>query len=778
MTAAVRPATPVGPDGLSSAEAAARLQADGPNALQLARPVRLWRLVLHELRSSVIVVLLVAAVLTAVIGDVTDMSVIIAVIVLNTALGAGQEYRSGKELEALGRLTAPRATVRRDGRPWDIPAAEVVRGDLLVLNAGDIVAADGSVTEAEALQLDESAMTGESLPVDRRAGEPVQAGTVVTRGRALAVVEQTGAATALGRIGASLGGRATVTPLQRQLSVLGRQLAVAASAAALVLAAVALALGKDVETSIVLALSLAVAAIPESLPAVLALSLALAARRMSRRGVLVRRPSAVEALGSVTVLAADKTGTLTEGRMRPAAVVGDDRHELLVAAALCNDAAAEDVGPRDDPTETALVLAAREAGIDVAAVRHDRPRVGSVPFDAATGMMTTQHRTEGGGRIWYRKGSPEAIASVVEDDTILDAARGHAAVGERVLAVAVSDDGTTWRPLGLIALADPVRADAAATAATFRGAGVRIVMITGDHPATATAVARAAGIAESDVHARVLPHDKAAIVRDLRGRGEVVAMTGDGVNDAPAMRAADLGVAMGARGTEVAKQAADLVLTRDDLDVLVPALAEGRRAWDNLRRFLHYALTGGVAEVVIMLLGPAVGLGVPLRSGQILWINLLTHGLPGVALGNEPAAHDVLRRPPRPPQTRLVDRGVAGRITVLAVVVSAVSLVAGVLAHDASGTVFAGLTVAQLGVALGLRGSWRRGERNPALLGAVVLNLGLLAAALWWSPLQRLLHTGSIGVRDSLLALACAVPPTVLAWTQRGRRPAAGPTPQ
>jgi Ca2+-transporting ATPase len=643
---------------------------------------------------------------------------------------------------------------------------------LRVLSARDIVAADAVLVSAHALQLDESMLTGESLPVGRAADERVFAGTVVTRGRARATVVAVGAASELGGVASALHEPgSTATPLQRQLAVLGRAMAVVVAIIAVVLAVLNVAAGRSVETSAVLAVSLAVAAIPESLPAVVSLALAMAARRMAHLGVLTRRLAAVEALGSVTVLAVDKTGTLTEGRMTVAEVwVAPDVSEpaaLLRAAALCNDAAAETMpGGHDDPTEVALVHAAADAGLDVAALRRQAPRIAEVPFDAALAQMDTVHRTRD-GEVTIRKGAPEAVLAAVTDRAVADLATTRAAelamAGRRVLAVAEHRDGG-WRLLGLLALQDPPRAAAADFVTAFRRAGVRPVMITGDRPDTAARIAGAVGIADSagqcEVYARITPSGKTRVVGELQSSGEIVAMTGDGVNDAPALRRADVGVAMGRRGTEVAKQAADLVLTDDDLTGMVAAIGEGRRVYDNLRRFLWYALAGGTAEVLIMLLGPLFGLAVPLQAGQILWVNLLTHGAPGVAMGAEPAERDVLHRAPRRPDARLVDRTLAGRVLTLAAVTTAVCLSAAawVRHHDGpwQSTLFLTLVLAQLAVAAALRPLGARPMRDWALPAALLGNAALVWLALAWGPLRELLRTEHLASSDWAIAIAGA----------------------
>lgn len=776
--------------GLSDDEAQRRLTRYGPNALPVRKQTTWFGALARQLTDTVIVVLLAAMLLTILMRDYPDCAVIGAVVVLNSILGAAQEVRSSKALDALATLTAPRASVVRDGTARELPAADIVPGDVVVLSVGDVVAADATVARAEALRLDESMLTGESLPVDRVAGDRVGAGTVVVRGRAFAVVDATGPHTEIGRIGRGLAdGSVTLTPLQQRLARLGRLLAAVVALAAVVVAALNMAAGRGIEYSITLGISLAVAAIPESLPAVVSLTLALAARRMARVGVLVRRLAAVEALGSITVLATDKTGTLTTGRLavtRTWVIDGGRRRSLLEAAVLCNDA--NDAGAaatREDPLETALVRAALDSEIDVAELRREFPRIAEEPFDAQAARMLTVHRSRDGTPRTIVKGSPEVVLALCADSCpdgtaqARDLAAEWAARGGRVLAVADRADDHQWRLLGLIEFADSPREQAPRVIGALRAAGIRPVMVTGDHPGTAAAVANAVGIADEgdansvarSVYARVRPDEKTEVVHALQAAGELVAMTGDGVNDAPALRAADVGVAMGERGTEVARQAADLVLTSDDLGAMVTAVGEGRRAYDNLRRFLHYAMSGGLAEIVVMLAGPALGLPVPLGPGQILWVNLLTHGLPGVAIGNEPARGDVLTRPPRSPRQGLVDRTLAVRITVLGAASAAATLGAALWAQadDRPWRAFAfvTLTVAQLGAALALRPSWR--NNNPALIAAVALNLALIVAAVRWPPLEELLRTESLSGADLLRCVLAAVPAIAVAAVM-GRR--------
>ncbi|MFJ5834128.1 cation-translocating P-type ATPase [Streptomyces sp. NPDC093089] len=833
--------------GLAQEEAARRLADTGPNEVAARKPVRLHKRVLAQLTDPLIMVLLAAVVLTLAIGDHPDAIVIGLVVLVNTTVGVAQEIRADNAVAALSALTAPHARVRRDGAVRDLPAAVVVPGDVLLVGEGDIVAADAELAEASAVLVDESMLTGESVPVDKDAGATLSAGTVVVRGRGVAVVTATGAASALGRIAALLDERREPTPLQRRLAALGRILAAVTLALCVLVFALGLVQGLPPGTMAVTAISLAVAAVPESLPAVVTLALALGARRMVARHALVRRLPAVETLGSVSVLATDKTGTLTEGRMvvqnvwtprvsaelsgvgyepvgevlvagRPAEPDElEPLTELLTVTALCNDATLRppDDGRDDDrwtalgdPMEAALLAAATKAGCpDSAELSMTRPRLGEAPFDSLRRRMTTLHAT-GEGRVSVcLKGAPEAVldpAVLADPPEALAAARQEAASlaarGYRVLAVASGVRNDVPSPvtaaesglalLGLVALRDPPKPHAAATLASCRAAGITPVLITGDHPATARAVAshvallgdggetdghvvtgadvaagRVADLTAVRVFARTDPQQKLDIVEAWRARGAVTAMTGDGVNDGPALHRADIGVAMGARGTEVARQAADLVLTDDELSTVVAAVDEGRRVYDNIRRFLVYGMAGGAAEILVMLIGPLLGLPLPLRAGQILWINLLTHGLTGVAMGAEPASPGAMRRPPRPPDQHILGGGAWQRLLVLAAVVTAASLGAGLGAQALDlawqSVLFLALLAAQLGVVLGLR-SRLLTRKNPFLPLSVLTSALLAGAALYMPFLSSVLETEPLGWAGIGIAVA-ALPAGFLA---------------
>ena len=787
--------------GLDGATAAARLVADGPNEVRTHHPVSLARSVADQLRDTLILVLLAAAVLTAAVGDLVDLAVILLVVVVNTTLGVAQERRALRAMAALGELVAPSARVVRGGRDVWVPTRELVRGDVLRLTAGDVVGADARLLRSTRLQVDESPLTGESLPVDRSAqavsapttplGDRVgmvHAGSTVVRGTGEAVVTATGADSAVGWVSALVQGAAQPpTPLQRRLARLGRQIAGGVTVACLLFVASGLLRGQPWETTVVAAVALAVAAVPESLPAVVALALAGGASRMSRRGAVVRALPAVETLGSVTLLATDKTGTLTAGAMvadrvwtpedgaaRIDAAPSPAVRRVLEAAVLCNDAdptgagAAGSAGTAD--TETALVRAALAAGVDVAAVRATYPRLAEEPFDAVTRRMTTTHRGPDGRTSVVTKGAPEAVLPGLPGEEVATVVAARwAAEGARLLAVA--RDGV---PLGLVGMDDPVRPEAAAAIASCHRAGIRPVLVTGDHAGTAEAVARAVGLVDErhpvagSVLARVEPEEKLRLVTGWQRDGHVVAMTGDGVNDAPALRAADIGVAMGQRGTEVAKEAADLVLADDSLATVTAAVAEGRRVFDNVRRFVGYGVAGGVAEVLVMLGGPFLGLALPLLPAQVLWVNLLTHGPVGVAMGSEPAGPDVLARPPRRPSSGVFDRFLVAQVVGLALAVGAVCLGVAVAARVGGGPwqtqLFVTLAVAQLALALALRprGAWRAGWEAVWVPVAVGVNAVLLLAAVYLPGLRTLLDTQPLTAGELAVSAAAACVPAGL----------------
>jgi Ca2+-transporting ATPase len=809
--------------GLSSEQARERLLVHGPNVLaEHGRPT-LPRLVLAQFADVMILVLLAAAALAGLIGDGLDAAAILAIVLVNAAVGVTQEYRAERALEALRALAAPNAVAVRAGASAPVPAAELVPGDVVRLEAGGLVPADLRLLEAQRLRVDESALTGESMPVDKAtAASPAEApiaeradmayrGTLVTFGRGLGAVVATGARTELGRIATLLREAEPVpTPMQRRLAQLGRRLAGAALVVCAAVFALGVLRGQPPLLMLLTAVSLAVAAVPEALPAVVTVALALAARKMVERHALVRRLAAVETLGSVTYICADKTGTLTENRMRVEAVWrthGPAEDGLFLRAmALCSDAtltAAGDV--HGDPTEAALMSWALAQGLDASETQRDHPRLAEVPFDSTRKRMTTVHRDTGGGFLSLTKGAVESVlplcapAGGPRAEEVRRNADRMAADGLRVLAFTArrwrqpppseADDlETGLRFLGLAGLADPPRPEAAEAVRTCQAAGMVPVMITGDHPLTACAIARRLGIlpeggevltgaelARLDrrelveragrvrVYARVDPEQKLAIVEALQARGEVVAMTGDGVNDAPALKRADIGVAMGVAGTDVAKASSALILLDDDFATIVKAVREGRRVYDNVRRFVQYAISTNSAEVLTLFLAPLAGMPVPLLPLQILWINLVTDSLPGLALAAEPAEADVMTRPPRPPRESLLARGLAVNVLWVGLLMAVVTLAAQswylARAHPAWQTmVFTVLCFSQLGSALAVR-SERRSVFAQGLLAnrpltAALLLIVLLHLAVIYVPwLQAVFRTQPLGAGDLAVAV-------------------------
>ncbi len=838
MPDATDPTTPAGVpgSGLSSAEADRLRTVHGRNEIPAAPPPGLYHRIGAQLSDPLILLLLAAMLVTIVLRDVTDTAVIVLVVVLNTTVGIVQEQRADRAVAALRQLAAPTARVIRDSRSRSLPAAELVPGDLVLLSAGDIVPADLELVRAVRLHLDESALSGESESVAKQEREPVLAGTVVVDGTGAGRVNRIGPDSALGRITALVTAQPRRrTPLQLRLVGLGRALGVAVVGLSAVVMVAGLLRGQPLGEMVLTGVSLTVAAIPESLPAVVTVALALGAYRMARRHAIVRHLPAVETLGSVTLIASDKTGTLTEGRMSCDRVVvaggrlrltgigyqpsgraldesgrpdPDQSARLARDLVLCNDAdlvaptaEAPQWTPIGDPMEGALLAAAGRLGAAVER-RDEFPRLGEIPFDTTRRRMTTLHR-HGDAFLLVGKGAPEVM--LVGNGPGVEQLRASATqlvrAGYRVLAVADATIGqrppqseweTLLAPFSLVALTDPLREGTHELIEGFYRAGIRVAMITGDHPDTALTVAARAGLADrrlatgkdlaeratdaadAGVFARIRPEQKMDLVSAWQQDGQVVAMTGDGVNDAPALRRADIGVAMGRSGTEVARQAADLILADDNLATLGAAVQEGRRIYANIRRFLRYGLSGGLAEVLVMLTGPFLGMPVPLLPAQILWINMLTHGLPGVALGAEPPERDTLDQPPRRPGEAILGAGLAGQVAVTGALITLVSLSVGwwaELTHRPWQTMlFLVLGFAQLWVALAVRSRRVPGSPgNPALYAAVASSALLQLAAVELGPLRTLLGTGSVRLTE---VAGCLVVATLPALVLLAGRPA------
>ena len=843
--------------GLALDEVRTRARRHGPNELPSAPPRSLAALLAEQFRDLMILVLVGAALVSGVLGDWVDTLVIVLIVLLNALIGVVQAWRADRALLALRRLAAAQAVVLRGGRTHRVAAHELVPGDVVLLEAGNQVPADLRLIESVQLRIDESALTGESVTVGKQAAVPqgetealgdrlnmAYKGTTATQGRARGLVVATGRSTELGRMAKLLAeGGWEPTPLQRRLSVFGKRLALAVLAICAVVFGVGLLRGEPPLLMLMTAVSLAVAAIPEALPAVITVLLALGARRMVAVNALVRRLASVETLGSVTWVCSDKTGTLTQNRMRGEALVeaqggrwtaaqggAPAASELLQAAAQCNDAqAAPGAGWEGDPTETALVELAALAGVDRTDLQRRWPRIAEEPFDATAKRMSTWHRGAAGAVVGYTKGAPEVVIPLCEAlwdpegahalarTDWLQRAEAMAAEGLRVLAFArrerdapaLSGDTTGLQLLGLVGLIDPPRAEAAAAVRECRQAGITAAMITGDHPATARAIALRLGIVQDPaapvltgarlaamddaalaacvrevrVYARVDPLQKIRIVQALQAHGELVAMTGDGVNDAPALQRADIGVAMGRGGTDVAREASSLVLLDDNFATIAAAVREGRRIYDNIRKFVRYAMTGNSGEIGVIFLAPLVGLPLPLLPIHILWVNLVTDGLPGLALAAEPAERGVMQRPPRPPGESLFARGLWQHVLAIGLLLAGLCL--GVQAWalavgDAhwQTMVFTVLTLGQMAHVLAIRSEttplWRLGLRsNLPLTLAVLLTFALQLATIYLPFLNPVFHTQPLTAAELALCIALAAMVWVAveaekAWRRRG----------
>lgn len=858
--------------GLSSEEAQVRLKKYGLNALPEAQPAPFWQRLLAQLKSFVVLILIAATIVSMALGDWIEAGAILAIVILNAFIGAVQESRAEQALQSLKKMAAPEAQVLRNGLRQTIPAKELVPGDIVFLEAGSVVPADLRLLETAQLRIDESALTGESVPVDKDASAVLPEdtaladrvnmaflGSTVVYGRGVGVVVATGSATVLGEIAGVVEEPQEETPLQRKLEEFGRVLGI------LVLIVCGIVFVAEILRDpnlhilrdqgffaylrasqhallgfFIIAVSLAVAAVPEGLPAIVTLCLTMGMREMLRRNALVRRLPAVETLGSATVICADKTGTLTQNQMTVTAVwVGGElifvtgqgykpegqflrdgkplnpkEHPLLLGALwvglLCNDAELREEGGAyrviGDPTEGALVVAGLKAGLS----RDGVPRLGELPFDSDRKRMTTVHPAEAfpldvpAPYVAAVKGAPDVVlahctAVATPTGLVLLTAEERAKIGRaneelasqglRVLAVAYRPLSTLFQDpdpeeierdlvfLGLLGMQDPPRPEVPEALAKARRAGLRTIMITGDHVATAVAIAKQIAllrpngrvisgseldrlsdeelvrvIDEVDVFARVSPHHKVRIVEALRARGEIVAMTGDGVNDAPALKRADIGIAMGITGTDVAKATADMVLLDDNYASIVAAVEQGRVIYANIRKTIYYLLSCNFAEIAIIFFAVLLGWPVPLTAIQLLLLNLLTDGAPALALGAEPAEPGIMERPPRSPTERIINREMAGGILYQAAALTAAVLGLFAIAHhgpwreDADTLAFVTLVVAELFRAYAARSEWIPLYKlglfsNRWMQWAFLSSLGVLLLVVYAPPLRPVFNT-------------------------------------
>jgi Ca2+-transporting ATPase len=835
-------------NGLSAAEAQQRLQEYGPNRLQEASRASLIHLFINQFRDLMIQVLLAAAVIAVFLGEPQDAIAILVIVVLNALIGVVQQYRAENAMAALREMAAPAAQVLRDGYYQTLPAAELVPGDIVMLESGAVVPADLRLLEAMQLQVDESMLTGESLAVEKSSAALAAAGTalgdrlnmayrstLVTRGRGRGVVVATGMRSEIGGIAGMLSDVELLdSPLKRRLTAFSKRLAFVILGVCALIFVAGMLRGEPWLLMLLTAVSLAVAAIPEALPAVVSISLAMGARRMGDRNALVRSLPAVETLGSVSVICSDKTGTLTMNRMSGEVAVSAmgsvdllPHNEPSLAApwrlfgqalALSNDVqvTAEHL-PLGDPTEVALYEMAAIARFQKLPLQRELPRVAEIPFSSERKQMSTLHRKREDKAeriVLFSKGAPEKILDCCDGvltqsgSAELDLAYWRAEVerlsclGYRVLALACRElpelpEGDLQQAernlklLGLVALIDPPRPGAIEAVAQCSNAGITTVMITGDHPGTAAEIARRLGIgdqaqavltgseldqlddqelleqvARTHVYARVSPAHKLRLVKALQSRGQFIAMTGDGVNDAPALRQADIGVAMGQKGTDVARQAASMILLDDNFSTIVAAVREGRRIFDNIRKFVKYTMTSNAGEILTLALAPLLGMPLSLLPIHILWINLVTDGLPGLALTTQPEEPNVMRCPPRPPNESLFAHGMWQHILVIGLLIGGVSL--GVqywaiergLAHWQT-MVFTVLTFSQLAHVLVIRNNrdsfFLTGLfQNPALLGAVALTVALQLAVIYLPLLNGLFRTAPLSPQE--LLICCAAP--------------------
>ncbi|WP_114783972.1 cation-translocating P-type ATPase [Botryobacter ruber] len=850
-------------NGMTDAEAAARLKEYGYNRLNEKKQTSPFVMLLRQFTETMVLILIAAAVLSLFLGKTTEAVAILAIVLLFGFLGFIQEYRAERAMAALNRMVVPTVRVRRNGAVKEISASELVPGDIVEFEAGNVLPADLRVLKSFNLKLQEAALTGESEAVEKEtapiAKEDVPLGdrknmaymgTIVTYGRGVGVTVATGMKTELGKIANLIETVETSrTPLQERLDKLGKLLALFGVVAAAVILGVGLLLGESVTDMFLTAVSVAVAVVPEGLPAVVTITLALGGQRMLKRNALIRKLPAVETLGSVTVICSDKTGTLTQNKMTvtvvdlPEQTINFELEALpaikeqtdaldfaLAVAVLCNDASLEkgaDTGAAQvigDPTEAALLIAGAQRGIHQEDLHEILPRVNEVPFDSTRKRMSTIHKAAGPLPGYFQanqdislllctKGAPDSLLTVVDSvwvngtqvpldaewrERILEANKRLAENGTRVLGLAFrklnsASDATDLEKelifLGLVGMIDPPRQEVKAAVEKCRQAGIRPVMITGDHPLTAAAIGRELHFEEQSdaitgerlqktdenelialagktaVYARVSPEDKLRIVGALQTKGEVVAMTGDGVNDSPALRKANIGIAMGITGTDVAKEAADMVLLDDNFATIVAAVEEGRVIFDNLQRFIKFSLAGNIGKVLVMLVAPFFGMVIALQPLQLLWLNLLTDGLLGLGLGTEPAEEDTMQRPPRDPEKGALGKNDFFQMGTVGVSIAAVALGLAVYYYNPSDPqdltwqtmIFATIGFAQVFQALALRSSAHSAfavTTNP-LMTVVVVSAVLLQLAVIYLPFTKsFFRLVPLPLEDLLISIA------------------------
>jgi len=818
--------TDSGEEGLSAAEAKHRLHKVGPNELKEGKKKTIGVMLLMQFKDVMILILLAAAIISGIIGDVTDTIVILIIVVLNAVIGFFQEYRAEKAMEALKQMSIVQSQAIRDKNITTLPATELVPGDIVVLEAGNAVPADLRIIESNNLKIEEAALTGESVAVDKISDVleendlPIGdmknlafKGTFVANGRGKGIVFATGMKTELGRIAKMLQENDSLTPLQQRMASFGKKLSVLVLILCILFFIAGWLRGEDIVKMVLTSISLAVAAIPEALPAVITISLALAAKRMIKLNSLIRKLPAVETLGSVTFICTDKTGTLTKNKMHVEEVLvnnkfytyeefkklkdDEDGNLLLHAFALNNDAIEDDQKKiKGDSTEIAFMEIAKEQDIHI----EKWPRIAEIPFDSDRKLMTTFHEHDG-KIISFTKGAPDVLlegCKKADSADLLKKVDEMAAKGLRVLGFAfrywnekpkdpkTETHETGLEFLGMAGLIDPPREEVLDAVAQCKTAGIIPVMITGDHPLTAKNIAERIGILKNKkdlvitgqelasldeesfqskvekikVYARVSPEQKLKIVKTLQEKGHYVAMTGDGVNDAPSLKRANIGIAMGITGTDVSKEAADMILLDDNFSTIIKAIREGRRIYDNILKFIKFLMTTNSSEILTLLLGPLIGLPVALLPIHILWINLVSDGLPAISLSFEKAEKDIMKRAPRPPQQTVFAEGRGLHMIWVGILMAgiALSLQGWAIRNDMpwQTMVFNFLCISQMCHVLAIRSEKQSFFSvglfsNKLLIGSVLLTL-LLQAAITYIPfLQSVFKTQALALNEFLL---------------------------
>lgn len=790
------------PSGIDNISAAQRLEEYGKNQITDKKKKSVFQMLLHQLTDFMILILIAAAVISGIIGDLTDTIIILAIIILNAVVGFIQEYRAEKAMEALKLMAAANARILREGKTIDIPASDLVPGDVVMLEAGNIIPADIRFFETHQIKVDESALTGESHNVEKNPDELQEGdyqlgdrinmgfkGTFITNGRALAYVASTGMNTELGRIAKMIQTDETSTPLQKRLAAFGKRLSVIILIICTIIFVFGWLRGEDILTILLTSISLAVAAIPEALPALVTIALAFGAKRLVKSNALIRKLPAVETLGSVTYICSDKTGTLTLNKMTVQEVFETEVNKtnplfpnsnaLLNAMALNNDVSKEKDGKwLGDSTEVALVQYAFNNHLERENLEMQFPRIAELPFDSSRKCMTTLHQTEqgiiaitkGAVDILFKKLNDEQKSFIPEYESKVNemAEKGYRVLGYAIKTVPFLPENldageieTSLTLIGFAGMIDPPREEAKQAVAECKEAGIIPVMITGDHKLTAKSIAKQLGIISSKedlvlsgselskltleafenmvekvrVYARVNPEQKLQIITALQAKHHFVAMTGDGVNDAPALKNADIGIAMGINGTEVSKEASHMILLDDNFATIVVAVKHGRRIFDNILKFIKYIMSGNSGEIWAIFMAPFFGLPIPLLAIHILWINLVTDGLPGLALASEPSDVNIMKRKPRNPQQNIFAGGMAWHILWVGLLMGIVTIGMQAYAIHVANShwqtmAFSVLCFSQLGHVMSIRSEsesiFKIGVlSNKPMLGALLLTVGL-----------------------------------------------------